>query len=147
MSVYNIKIICPQCKKENSEPVESSRVLICTDCKNELLTIKEFSAYIYVLSNESHFGLLKIGFTEKPLLKRVKELSASNYMHVPYILEASFFSENQILDEAELYNLLERYKSKRGKELFKLTVKEAVEIITANLNATPCIPSAETSKD
>lgn len=143
MSVYNLNITCPNCKKEISEPVDGSRLLICPDCKSELLTIKEYSAFIFVLSNESHPGLLKIGFTEKPLLKRVKELSASNYKHVPYILEASFFSENKILDEAEVYNLLEKYKSKKGKELFKLSVKEAVEIITGNINAVPFYPLKE----
>lgn len=138
MSVYCLYIICSHCNKSISEPVDVEKILYCPNCKSELLTIRKYTGYIYILSNESMPGFLRIGCTERSLSERVKELSVTSGVPTPFHLEASYFSENYLLDEEEIHKTLSGFRVKSKKDFFKISLEKAIQLISDNINIIPC---------
>ena len=93
MTEYEIIKTCSYCKYKNKILFEHiGKSLKCDFCDNEFqfLSIKKINGYVYVLSNNSMPGLLKIGYTERDVKTRANEISNATGVPEPYIIEAYY---------------------------------------------------------
>jgi hypothetical protein len=84
--------------------------------------------YIYVLSNPTMPGLVKIGFTNRDVKERAGELSAATGVPQPFEIEYHCLTRD--VEEIES-SVQAHFASKRvpGKEFFSVELVEAVELI------------------
>jgi hypothetical protein len=91
---------------------------------------REGRYWIYVLSNPSMPGLLKIGYTKNSPEDRAHQISNATGVATPFKVEYSFkCHEGQFLEE-EVHRYLESYRVATNREFFKLELYDAVEAIT-----------------
>lgn len=103
------------------------------DDKENILDIpadKDKSGYIYILTNKSMEGLLKIGFTMRVDVEaRCKELSSPTGVPTPYEIaykKKSYFVI-EIEDEKLIHSKLSDYH--HGKEFFKVFLDKAISVV------------------
>lgn len=84
--------------------------------------------YIYILSNPAMPGLLKIGFTNRDVKERVRELSVHTGVPKPFEIEYYYLTRDveEVEGKAHIH-----FSSCRapGKEFFSVPVLEAVTVI------------------
>jgi hypothetical protein len=91
---------------------------------------REGKYWIYVLSNPSMPGLLKIGYTKNSPEERAQQISNATGVATPFKVEYVFkCHEGQFLEE-EVHNYLDSHRVANNREFFKLKLHEAVEAIT-----------------
>ena len=81
-------------------------------------------------------GLLKVGFTERSVEERAKELNSSTGVPAAFRIEAYFAAEDPALEESKVHKALENCR-KPGKEFFVIAVSEAIERIGAVIQRRP----------
>lgn len=86
------------------------------------MLIEDNKSIVYVLSNPSMPGLLKIGETSREVETRVAELNRSTSIPTNFIIERSYEVNNSRSVEKQLHDLFTEHKV--GKEFFQLSVKE-----------------------
>lgn len=86
--------------------------------------------YLYVLSNSSMPGLLKVGYTVRSIEERINELSSTG---VPTRFDLEFFCEvdNAFLLEKEIHREIK--KNHHGKEFFKCNIATVVRVVKLTL--------------
>lgn len=83
---------------------------------------------IYILSNPSMEGLLKIGYSTKPLEERVSELSGVTGVPTDFVVEAFFEVDRPEEVEKQVHRALRRHRVREQREFFRLSVAEAIKI-------------------
>ncbi len=88
--------------------------------------------YIYVLSNPSMPGLLKIGFTRRPVRERAFELYKTvTGIPTPFNIEFEILTHYPEDDEAYLHKRLRNHRVSEYREFFRIGVHEAIiEVMT-----------------
>lgn len=86
--------------------------------------------YIYILSNKSMPGLVKIGRTDRQPEDRARELSTTG-VPTPFRIEYSIFVQDSVASEANVHKILEKRGCRRSqmREFFELSVQEAIELV------------------
>lgn len=85
---------------------------------------------IYVMSNSTIPGLLKIGYTGKPVEERCKELSRATGVPVPFKIEYIFRLHGRGEElEREIHRYLEHKRNSSRREFFDISLKEAIEAV------------------
>lgn len=84
---------------------------------------------IYVLSNPSIPGLLKIGYTRKEIGIRVKDLSKATGVPTPFKLEYVFKCYNGLQLESDIHKHLKDFRPNNYREFFDVTLNQAIEAI------------------
>ncbi len=103
---------------------------------------------VYVLVNSSYPGLIKVGFTTRPVPERVAELSGATGVPTPFVLayDQAFAdgarAERAVHDELERLGL--RINSHR--EFFRGTPTDAIHIIQAHAAAAARKPQVTASR-
>jgi hypothetical protein len=84
--------------------------------------------HLYILSNKSMGGLLKIGCTKKSVTDRSKALFTTG---VPdkFDTEAIFPTSDSKRFEDEAFKALAPYRNKKQREFFKLNVRQAIDLL------------------
>ena len=96
----------------------------------------EYSGYIYVLSNESMPGIVKIGATTRSAEARAAELYKSNTsVPTPFEVEFSVYSTDVWGDEQLIHETLQGCRVNADREYFKIDVWDAVKVVTAEIVA------------
>ena len=94
-----------------------------------LLSIREDSdeklGFVYILSNPSFPGLLKVGFTLRDVQQRVDELSASTSVPYSFQEELSLICEDPEKIERRIHGRLHRYRVNPKKEFFEISIPDA----------------------
>ena len=85
--------------------------------------------HVYILSNASMPGLLKIGYTKGDPNKRVEQLDRSTSVPTGFTLEWAYPCYNAIELEGEVHEYLSGYRVNNQREFFKITLTEAKSII------------------
>ena len=85
--------------------------------------------HVYVLSNPSMPGLLKIGYTKGDPSKRVSQLDRSTSVPTGFVLEWAFPCYNGIELEGEVHEYLSGYRVNNQREFFKIPLEEVKSII------------------
>lgn len=89
----------------------------------------EGTFYIYVLSNISMPGLLKIGYTRKLPEIRAQELFNSTGVAHPFKVEWVFKCNDGDILEREIHNALNHVRLTNNREFFNMSVNEAIDTI------------------
>lgn len=84
---------------------------------------------IYILSNPTYPGLLKIGYTRKEIGIRIKDLSRATGVPTPFKLEYIFKCSNGMELESELHKHLKEFRPNNQREFFDITLNHAIEAI------------------
>ena len=85
--------------------------------------------FIYVLSNPSFPGLLKIGYTRKDIGIRIKDLSKATGVPTPFKLEYMFRCNNGLELESEIHKHLKEFRPNNYREFFEITLLQAIEAV------------------
>ena len=76
--------------------------------------------YVYVMSNPSMPGLLKIGYTERPVEERLQEANQGNtWIPMPFSLELSKFVNEPQKKEMTIHKILDAHRVNPKREFFK----------------------------
>ena len=84
-------------------------------------------SWVYVLSNPTMPGLLKIGYTAKKPDERAKQLSRGTGVALPFKVEYAYRCFNAERLEGELHKYFKPYRTNNQKEFFQIGLEE-VEI-------------------
>lgn len=84
--------------------------------------------YIYVLTNPSIPGLVKIGYTNRDVKERVDELSGSTGVPTAFLIEYYCLTRDVENVEIEVHKHFARSRQP-GKEFFSISVVEAARLI------------------
>lgn len=85
--------------------------------------------WVYVLSNPTSPGLLKIGYTKKSPEERAKQISSATGVALPYKVEWAYQCFNGEMVEREVHHKLKAQRINNSKEFFQISLEEAKEII------------------
>jgi hypothetical protein len=88
--------------------------------------------FVYIISNPSMPGLIKVGFTKNQLSQRLTELWSSGVSE-PFILEAFVETDEPNKLEKQSHKVLSEYRYNDKREFFKISVNEALEILTKEI--------------
>ncbi|MEW5837381.1 MAG: GIY-YIG nuclease family protein [Pseudomonadota bacterium] len=86
------------------------------------------SGYIYILSNPSIPGLLKIGHTMDMPEQRLRQLNTTG-VPMPFVLEACFLVTKPSALENAVHSALASYRPTDSREFFQLSLSKSLEII------------------
>ena len=87
--------------------------------------------YIYILSNPSIPGVLKIGFTERTVLERVKEINSAPGVIIPWEARWVYKCPNGRALEGEIHSYIQQMglRPNTKREGFVIDLNEAIKII------------------
>ncbi len=84
--------------------------------------------YLYILSNPSMPGLVKIGKTSTSPDRRMAELQSTG-VPTPFILEASLEVNDADKCESSAHRALSKFRVSRNREFFKVSVRDALRSV------------------
>lgn len=87
--------------------------------------------WVYVLSNESFPGLLKIGMTTNDIEARMRQLATSTGVPTPFQLLHAEPAEHAPKLEAELHDALDCFRVPSGREFFRCDLKQVIAAISS----------------
>lgn len=90
--------------------------------------------YIYVFSNPSMPGLLKIGSTKRNPSKRSQELYTTG-VPTPFVLEYSCVVADCCASERQAHRALDRYRVTQNREFFRISLNAAMKKILATVGS------------
>ena len=85
--------------------------------------------WVYILSNPTQPGLLKIGYTKKLPEERAKQISSATGVALPYKVEWAYKCFNGEMVEREVHHKLKAQRINSSKEFFQISLEEAKETI------------------
>jgi len=83
------------------------------------------SGFVYILSNETMPGIVKVGKTRRLPTDRSSELYTTG-VATPFVVEFSMYSRDVDHFELAVHVELEDYRVNKGREFFKLSIDEAI---------------------
>lgn len=87
------------------------------------------SGYLYVLTNESMSGLVKIGITSTSPLERARSLSNSTSVPTPFKVAYEVFVENCKELERKIHTDLEDFRVNSRREFFNYPLNKTIELV------------------
>ena len=90
----------------------------------------EGDQWVYVLSNPTQPGLLKIGYTKLTPDERAKQISNATGVPLPYEVAWAYRCFNGELLEGEVHHALSKYRVNNQREFFSIDVETVKEIIS-----------------
>ena len=89
----------------------------------------EYNSWVYILSNTSIPGQYKIGFTDRDVESRAKEVSAGSGVPTPFEVEWAFNCWDGRRLEQEIHKKLSHLRVNSRKEFFRVSLDEAKNTI------------------
>ena len=89
----------------------------------------DHDSWVYVLSNPSQPGILKIGYTSNTPEERARQLSNATGVALPYEVEFAYSCWNGLELEKDIHERLNEYRLTKQREFFQIDLEEAKEII------------------
>ena len=85
--------------------------------------------YVYVLTNDTMPGLVKIGYTKNDPGVRAKQINAATGVAMDFNVEWAYSCFNGIELEQEVHKYLDSFRVNKNREFFRMTVEEAKSVI------------------
>ena len=85
------------------------------------------AGFVYILSNPSMPGILKIGSTERTVKERVAELSATTGVPTPFRVEHYILTEDPKGLEQSLHEELSEFRVNGNREFFKVSLDDLLK--------------------
>lgn len=89
--------------------------------------------FIYILSNPSMPGYVKVGRTNTTLEQRLSELHSTG-VPARFELELGLEVESSVEGERKAHNALSKFRPEKNREFFKIPVKKAIETVLSALD-------------
>ena len=89
----------------------------------------DFDSWVYILSNPTQPGLLKIGYTKNTPDERAKQISNATGVALPYKVEWAFHCYNGFSLEQEVHHKLGEYRVNGNREFFQISLEEAKKTV------------------
>lgn len=89
--------------------------------------------YVYLLTNPSMPGLVKVGCTDRSPSDRISELSSATGVPTPFTLEFFILVPDHIAIEQELHSILDAVRVSNSREFFRVPVENAKALLRAKL--------------
>jgi hypothetical protein len=136
--IYQLRKIVASHQKEGSEEIlEALRKLglahflsVFLSPRNEVET-SEAVGKIYILSTRESKDVLKIGYTNRTVEERVREINSATGVLIPYGVRAMWIVKSAREVEAELHNLLAPFRVRQDREFFQMDYLDAFKFITS----------------
>ncbi len=80
--------------------------------------------YVYCMSNPEMSGLLKIGYTERPMDERVQEANASTWVPQPFSIEFAKHVNEPNAKEQTIHRILKEKRVNPKREFFRVSTEE-----------------------
>ena len=137
---------CQNCLKMQAILIseDTSIKIICADCGGTLGSVTPVLGLLYALRNKSMPGLLKIGFTTRPIEERVSELNASTSTPQPFETAFVFTSDNPQGDESLVHEMLSSFRLSPEREFFQIGEPEALSLLRKILSQQEVYTSVST---
>jgi hypothetical protein len=128
MEQIEIRAKCSQCGTPNLVIISQTQgsKSSCSQCKSVLLEYEPVRGYLYVLSNEQMAGVVKIGFSTRPVEERVAELNSGTAVPAPFVIEGIFPSIAPERHERGVHDLLATTRLP-GREFFRVALPDALQ--------------------
>jgi hypothetical protein len=114
-------------------------------CGAPMLETRNISGYLYILTNPSMPGLVKIGITTRTVDDRLSELNSATGVPDPFAVEAYFESSNPLVEESAVHTRLALSRVS-GKEFFRMTLAEALTAARVITGREPLVRMAQASR-
>lgn len=85
--------------------------------------------YVYILTNDTMPGLVKIGYTKNDPSKRAQQINAATGVAMDFNVEWAYPCYNGFELEQEVHTYLDSFRLNKNREFFKMTVEEAKSVI------------------
>ena len=85
---------------------------------------------IYILSTRESKDILKIGYTNRTVEERVREINSATGVLIPYGVRAMWIVKSAKEVETELHNLLAPFRVRQDREFFQMDYLDAFRFIT-----------------
>jgi len=85
--------------------------------------------YVYILTNDTMPGLVKIGYTKNDPGVRAKQINAATGVALDFNVEWAYSCFNGIELEQEVHKYLDSFRVNKNREFFRMTVEEAKSVI------------------
>lgn len=89
----------------------------------------DYDSWVYVLSNASQPGLLKIGYTKNTPEERAKQISNATGVPIPYKVEWAFHCYDGFSLEQEVHHKLGEYRVNNNREFFQISLDEVKDTV------------------
>lgn len=87
------------------------------------------SGYVYVLTNSSTNGIVKIGKTQKSPDERARALSTASGVPAPFVVVYQAYFQDCYKAEQFVHSKLEKFRVSNNREFFQVAIHEAVDAI------------------
>ena len=85
--------------------------------------------YVYILTNDTMPGLVKIGYTKNDPSKRAQQINAATGVAMDFNVEWAYPCYNGFELEQEVHTYLDSFRLNKNREFFKMTVEEAKSVV------------------
>ena len=85
--------------------------------------------YVYVLSNDTMPGLVKIGYTKNDPTHRAKQINAATGVAMDFNVEWAYPCFNGFELEQEVHSYLDSFRLNKNREFFRMSVEEAKSVV------------------
>jgi len=85
--------------------------------------------YVYILTNDTMPGLVKIGYTKNDPSKRARQINAATGVAMDFNVEWAYPCYNGFELEQEVHRYLDSFRLNKNREFFRMTVDEAKSVV------------------
>jgi len=89
----------------------------------------DYDSWVYILSNPTQPGLLKIGYTKNTPDERARQISNATGVPIPYKVEWAFHCYDGFGLEQEVHHKLDTYRVNNHREFFQIDLTEAQKTV------------------
>lgn len=89
--------------------------------------------YIYILSKRENPDVLKIGYTNRSVEERIKEINQATGVLIPFGVRALWSVKHADTIESEIHELLSEYRIRSDREFFNIDFGDAFKLIVNHI--------------
>ncbi len=126
---------------QDCDTTATSRLIAALATRDLVATLQRFiegtplrkadHGFIYVLSTREMPGILKVGYTDRDVATRAREISSSTGVPIPYGARGAWMVPHARRVEGDLHALLAEYRLRGDREFFRMDYGQAPTIIDA----------------
>lgn len=85
--------------------------------------------YVYILTNPSYKGVIKIGMTQKSVVERVRQLNSATGVPTPFVVYHFVESDDCKKLEGDVHKMLAKSRTNNRREFFNVSPSKAKKIV------------------
>ncbi|MFD0269782.1 GIY-YIG nuclease family protein [Streptomyces sp. NPDC127106] len=126
---------------QDCDTTATARLTAALDARDLVATLQRFvegtplrkpdHGFIYILSTREMPGILKVGYTDRDVATRAREISSSTGVPIPYGARGAWMVPHARRVESDLHALLAEYRLRGDREFFSMDYAQAATIIDA----------------